>query len=139
MYFLWSIMDKIEKSLTFEEKLKNRIRESIGELLSDEDLKKILERGVDEALFQRKQIPVNSWEEVKFSPSFVDKTVQELLGEKMKEVLTTYLKENTVKLDQAISDAVKIGIGNCLITSLNDRFRDLLITLPSAIRQQLEK
>jgi hypothetical protein len=42
--------NEIQTNETFEGKLKTRIRESIGDLLSDDDLKKIIDRGLEEFL-----------------------------------------------------------------------------------------
>ena len=36
--------DDLVKSMSFEEKVKERVKDSIGDLLTDEDLNKILKR-----------------------------------------------------------------------------------------------
>ncbi len=56
-------MSSIVAQQSFEEKVMGRIRESIGELMSDEDLKRIVEKGIDRALFERHEIG-DSWKAV---------------------------------------------------------------------------
>lgn len=104
----------------------DRIRDSIGELMSDEDLKKIIERGIEKALFERKEVS-DGWRNTKVIPSFVDTMVEKLLKDRMDEAIRAWLKENNERVQTAVDEAVKIGAGGCLITALNTRFEDVFM------------
>lgn len=40
-----------DRTPTLEEKIEARVKEQIGDLVSDEDLKRIIEKGIHKALF----------------------------------------------------------------------------------------
>ncbi len=46
---------EVAKSMSFEEKMKDRIKESIGELITDEELSIMVKRGFRGSLFQAYQ------------------------------------------------------------------------------------
>lgn len=49
-------MSEVAVSKTFEQKMEEKIKESIGEMMESEDLKKIIERGIELAFFKQKEI-----------------------------------------------------------------------------------
>lgn len=56
---------EVTTAVSFEQRMKDRIRESIGELISDEELQKMVHRGVEEVFFKpgTKKINPGSWQE----------------------------------------------------------------------------
>ncbi len=122
---------------TFEQKLMARIRESIGELMSEEDLKKILDRGVEEALFSRKPELDQYQRVIRTNPSFVENAVKELLAEKMKDAVDKWCITNSQILTEAIEQAVKVGIGKCMLDALDYKMQGLLMNLRGEIEERL--
>jgi len=103
-------MNDIVKSKSFEDKMKDRVKESIGDLMTDEDLSKIVHRSMEEIFFTEKEIK-NSW-------GSVTKTIQPLSHEMVREILTPLIK---VKMNQfikqhssIIEDHIKTVIDNGL-------------------------
>jgi hypothetical protein len=120
---------------SFEEKLMGRIRDSIGELMSDEDLKRIVEKGIDRALFER-QSSGDSWNK-KVEPSLVDKAVQQFLAERMRAAVDAWILANPEKLDKAVNDAIVLGAGGCLLEAFNEKFRNAMFGMQEQMKQQL--
>jgi hypothetical protein len=126
-----SMSDTITTQATFEQKLLDRIRASIGELVSDEDLKKILERGVEAALFKGAEKKDYYGRTETVYPSFVEKAVSELLGAKMQAAVDGWIRDNQERFLSAVDEAVKLGVGRCLLSALDSRMNDLMYNLRS--------
>ena len=109
----------------------DRMRDSIGELMSDEDLKKIVERGVEAAIFTGKEYG-DSWNRKK-DPSLIEKAVTELLSMRMKEAVDIWVKENPEKLEKAVADAIALGAGGCMMEAMNQKFQGAMMNLQHQI------
>lgn len=132
--------DAIEKPKTFEERMMDKIRDSIGDLMTAEDLKKIVERGVEEALFKRDINPQKThWNSVpERLPSLVDKMVEQFLKEAMATAVNKWMEENKEKLAGAVDNAIKIGAGNCMIDALDARVAGTFHAFGQMVREQLK-
>lgn len=110
---------------TFEQKMMDRIRDSISDLISDEDLKRIVERGIEKAMFEPKVIlGQGSWNN-RTEDSLVDKAVRQYLNERVQEAVNKWLAEHPDRMQKAVDDAVKAGIAGCVASSLDSRFGGL--------------
>lgn len=108
---------------TFEQKMMDRIKDSIGDLLSDDDLKRIVEQGIEKALFEKRTVHsgTGSWND-RVEDSLVDKAVREFLDERVTDAVNKWLDENPERMQLAVDDAVKAGIAGCVNRSLDSRF-----------------
>lgn len=113
----------IEKAKSFEEKMMDRIRESIGDLMSDDDLKTILERGIEKALFQERSVE-GHWQTTK-KPSVVDECIQIFLKERMLTEVKRWIEENPQKIEEAIEHTMKMGVAKCVDYALENRFHNM--------------
>lgn len=105
---------------TFEQKMMERIRESIGELMTEDDLKRIVERGVEQALFTRKEY--GQAYDRRIEPSLVEKAVEKFLAQKMEAAVNRWIADNQDHLKSAVDAAVKAGVGGCLLSALDHKF-----------------
>jgi hypothetical protein len=111
---------EIAKSQTFEEKMMERIRTSIGELMSDEDLKKLVERGIEKALFTPRE-EKGAWHTT-VKPSIVDECVVKFVEARAKAAVDEWLKTHPEQIEAALHSAVKAGVGGCILQTLDSRF-----------------
>lgn len=110
----------IEKTKSFEEKMMDRIRESIGDLMTDEDLKKILEKGIEKALFQERSVE-GRYSTTK-NPSIVDECITKFLQTRMNEEVGKWIKENPEKIEAAIQHTMQMGVAKCVDYALENKF-----------------
>ena len=113
-------MNELTTQSTFEERMKSRIRESIGELMTDEELGKIVSRCTEEVFF--KPIKVNGTYSDRFKPPAVHQIIEELLAEKVKQVVAQYIKANEEKLMVEVNKVITAGIGNAVLSAIQQRF-----------------
>ena len=122
---------------SLEERITARIHESIGDLITDDDLKAMIARGVEQALFKPRIRPgVGQWGSDETLPSVVDEIVAKLLGEKMTAAVEQYLKDNPEKLDAAVKDAIAKGAGACFMSYLDSKFQSVFTAGVSTLQMQ---
>ena len=133
-----TMSNEIQTNETFEEKLKTRIRESIGDLLSDDDLKKIIDRGLEEVFFTEKVINSGHYSNNKqITPPLIHQMIKELLQPNVDEIIKQYIYEHESEINEIIHNTVQEGIGTCLVKAINSMFQNQMFTLESNIRNQL--
>lgn len=126
----------IEQPKTFEERVLGRIKDSIGDLVTDADLKAMVERGIETALFGPREISDRYGNKSRL-PSLVDEAVQKFVAERASAAVDEYLKANPEAIDKAIRGAINDGIGKCLLGALDNRFSWVFQELAEKARQGL--
>lgn len=66
---------------SFEDRMKDRIKESIGELITDAELSELVKRGIDQAFFTERT-ENNGWNTTKV-PSLMSSIVKDLMKERV--------------------------------------------------------
>ncbi|HXS59268.1 MAG TPA: hypothetical protein VN703_00450 [Candidatus Sulfopaludibacter sp.] len=128
---------EIEKSKTFEQKMKDRVRESIGDLLSDEDLSKIVKTCMDDIFFKEKEIK-DHWGHVKGrEPPLLHNLVEKLLQPSMDKALKEYMAENSEHVLKSIDEVIKMGAGQAFIKALDTMFNNRLSDLRNNMTSDL--
>lgn len=121
---------------TFEQKLMERIRASIGELMTDADLKNLVERGMDKALFEPQRIK-GRYGDFETRPPFVQTVVAELLKEQMRVAVAKWVEEHPDQVAASVEKAVTLGAGGCLMEAITFQFQEQLHQLRQGISEKL--
>lgn len=133
-------MTGIIQSKTFEERMKERIRDSIGDLISDEDLSKMVDRSLEEVFFKERANPkrtsyYNSGEPDTLPPLLHD-IVKTAMTEQVSEAVKEYIANNRDQVDASIKTVLEQGMGNALISALNGVFSTQLASLQVNLANQ---
>ena len=125
----------IQKS--FQEKMKERIKESIGELMSDEELKNLVDRGLEEAFFRERKLNSNSWESDKYEKPLIHEILKELLRKSVDKHVSEFIDGHSDDVMEAIKEIHSLGIGNALLNAVNKKFSTDIFNLQTNIEQRL--
>lgn len=112
---------QVQPRALFEERILGRIRESIGELMTDEELKAIIERGVEKVFFEPTE--VRSGYSTTTKPALIDGILQELLKDQVFKLVSAYIKENNEEVIEAIEKIIKQGMGKALLDAITWQFQ----------------
>jgi hypothetical protein len=95
------MMSEVATTKDFQERVFARIRDQIGELLSDEDLKRLVDSAMERAFFEPLRIKDNwgSWRTE--TPSF-QKWISALVEERVKAGIADWIKANDAKIQEQI-------------------------------------
>lgn len=112
-------MTAIATTETLEQRLTKRLHESIGDLITDADLKAMVERGMDKALFQPRESS-ERWGSPR--PPLVDALVERFLEAKMQAAVEQWLKDNPDKIDAMLQSAIQKGAGAAFMHYIDSKF-----------------
>jgi hypothetical protein len=126
----------IEKAKSFEEKMKERIKDGIGDLLSDDDIKKLIDAGMQDTFFKPSKIKVNAYDH-KDGPTLLQSIIQENLQPAVDKAVKEYINEHPEEVMAAINDCISGGMAKALLRSIDSTFSLQLWQLKDSIQNQL--
>lgn len=126
----------IAKQNSFEERMKERIRDSIGELITDEELSRLVNTATNEVFFKPRYEKHGFRTEEK--PPFLHEIVKELLRETVRDEVRVFINENKEDVIKQIKDVVSLGMGQALFNSINQMFASSLSNLEGEIRDKIQ-
>ena len=132
--------DEVVIAQTFEQKMKARIKEGIGDLISDEELSKMVTRSMEEIFFTPKKNPKKDYynsREPDTVPPLIHEIVQQCLQPAVNSAVNDYVKTHSEEVLQEINKVVTAGVGNALITAMNMQFQSQLFTFQTNLVNQL--
>lgn len=125
---------------TFETKLRNKIKDSIGDLISNDDLSKLVHRSLEEVFFTPRKNPnrsyYNSNEPDTIAPLLHD-IVKETLQPMVTEVIKEYITKNNDEVLKAVKEVVTAGVGNAVVIAMNMQFQNQILTFQTNVQNQL--
>jgi len=101
----------IEASKTFQERMFERIREQMGDLMTDEDLKRIVDTAMQKAFFEERVTFDNYNRSTTREPVFVE-LIREHLKEQVTGAVRDWLRANHDEVVKQIDAAIAKGMFN---------------------------
>jgi len=130
----------IDAQRSFQEKMHDKIRDSIGDLISNEELKVLVDKAVQELFFTERRIPgSNSWDSNNAEPPLIHEIVEELLMETVQDIVKVYFNEHPQEILKVVNQVVKEGLGSALMSALTSSFQNDLITFKAGIENKLQQ
>ena len=111
----------LAKVESFEERLKQRIRDSIGELLTDEELSTMVRRSVEEIFFKPRERR-NLYHTEELAP-LLHEIVKGLVDKRIEGAVEAYIDDHADKVEPLIAEAIKEGIGVAVLAGIRSAFR----------------
>jgi hypothetical protein len=130
-------MSAIIENKTFEERMKDRIKDSIGDLITDEDLTKLVNRGIDDVFF-KKVVVRDGYRDQKELPSLMESIVKELLQEKVRLFALEYVRAHEKEVLETLDKVVIEGAGKAVLAALTGLFQNQLYSLQANIQSQFQ-
>ena len=106
---------QIVKSQTFEEKLGERIKKDIGDLIPDKDLQEIVKQAMHKAFFHEKVIYDKFHRETHREIPFIIEHVKDLIEDRVDKQIKSWMAEHDKAIMKMINDKIEEGImGVCM-------------------------
>ena len=127
-----------QSELEFQEKLKERIRQGLGDLMPDAVLAGIVARGIEEAFFkpQRRPSP-NQWSNPETYPSWLVEYLEKEVRNQVQLAVTEWIAANHAKVTEALDKALAKGLASAVLFSFDNLFRQQMETLQDGLRDQV--
>ena len=133
--------NEVSTPQTFEQRMKDRIRESIGDLITDEELQRMVERGVEEVFFKTgtKVINPGSYNSrTEETPSLIHQMVKELLEPTVRAAVVEYVNSHPDEVAAVIEKIVSEGVGEAVVKAVSSIFSGSMTNLQMNIMNQLQ-
>ena len=126
----------------FQEKVAERIRASIGDLMPDDVLKGMVERALEESLFKEKIVQTrDNWNnprsEVK--PAFLPGFVADLVKERVDVAVREHIAARSDQINALIQEEIGKGLGEALLKSVRALFLGDLIAFQNNVQNSLAR
>lgn len=125
----------ITQQQSFEDRMMERIKSSIGDLITNEDLAKLVKKGIEDSFF-KPRIRKSGYSEIE-TPSLMTEIVTDLLTEQMKLATDQWVKNNSDEVAKVMDDVIKAGVGGALVTAMSSQFSNQLNDFRWNVEQQL--
>ena len=117
-------MTDMATTKSFADRMKERIRESIGELITDDDLLKMVERGIDEVFFDERT--VRDGYRFRTVPPLIHSAVRESLDARMDVAVENWVRSHEDEVMHAVHQAVQQGAGEAILQAFRNHFAQAL-------------
>ncbi len=127
---------EITTSKTFQERMFERVREHMGDLLTEEDLKKIVDTALQKAFFEERKIRLGVGYRDEIRPAIFVEMIQTELQEQVKKALVQWLQDNNEVVQQTIEKVIQEGITKVVMQTLEARMTAPLYSFADQLRSQ---
>lgn len=129
--------NEVQQAKTLQERVGDRIRDQIGDLMTDADLKTLVDQALHDAFF-KETIIRGEWgrgDTVKPAPAVA--LVRDLLKERVDAACATWLAEHKDALGAHIDEAIGNGMLKFFTTWLDSKVQQDLFTFGNNLRNSL--
>lgn len=128
--------DEVVATKSLEERITARLHESISELVTEADLKQIVERGVEDFFFKprKERHGHDGW--TRDVPPLITELVDKHLKTAMERTIGDWLVAHPDQLQRAMDDAIRRGVADALTRTLDERFRLIFENTIQTLRAQ---
>lgn len=118
---------------SFQERIFDRIREQIGELMTDEDLSKLVEAAVQKAFFEPR-VKTSGWS-TSTEPPLIVEIVEKLLRERVKDETANWLVKHQDDVTKIVQEALGRGFTAAVQSYIDSRMAGPMNTFAEQLRQ----
>jgi len=123
--------------LTFEDRIKQRIKDSIGDLMTDEDLQKILARGVEETFF-KPTYTKDQWGGLKIqNEPLITGIIKDQMSIKVKEEIEKWFAGNPELVKILLDKVIREGIIRVVLNGLDNKIQGPLMAFSSQVNAMM--
>jgi len=130
-------MGQIEITKDFQAKVGDRIRDAIGDLLTDEDIAAMVRKAVDDIFFTERKKPGGHFRDPIIEPPLIQSLIMDKVQPLVATALQVWIAEHPEEVKAAIETVLAQGIGGAILRALNDKFSGDMYTLQSNIMASL--
>ena len=126
----------IQPAKSLQERVGERIRDQIGDLLTDDDLKKLVETALHDAFFKERRESRQYGQDILHPPQIVEQ-VRKLLVDRVDAAVTVWLDEHRDEFTKHLDDAIGKGLSGLLQQWLDSKVQTELFQFGDRLKASL--
>ena len=127
----------VTENKTFEQKMADRIKDQIGDLIGAEDLQKLVAEGIKKAFFEEIKTYDRYGSLAGTKGPFITDVVKELLTEQVKEAVSKHFVDHAAEINVLIKELVEKGMAGILMGAINAKFQGDLYAFGNMVQQNI--
>ncbi len=127
--------NEIEKTQTFQEKISVKIKESIGDLITDEDLKPLIEESIEQLLLEPRIINRPGSYGNDTLPPLLQEILTPIITTQIKKAVDTYMAEHPKVFIAIIQDIIKTGFIKTMVDHLDYKMQTPLVQFQQQVSE----
>ena len=129
--------NEVTKPKSFEERMTERVKESIGDMIDDESLQKIVEKSINDAFFGFKPKYDQYQRMVGQEDPFITTVVRDLLKDRVTDATKKYFEDNAEAINAKVDQIVKDGLAKVVYDQFNAQFHGSLMAFGNMVRDNI--
>ena len=97
----------LTENKAFAERIFDRIKDGLGDLMTDDELKILLNRAVDEAFFKDRTVP-NGYHGTRQEPAHFVEMTRDLLKKEVQQQVTEYFEANREAIKEKVAEVLHV-------------------------------
>lgn len=122
----------LAENKAFAERIFDRIKDGLGDLMSDAELKVLLDRAIEEAFFKPRRTGPD-YNPTHHPPYFVE-MVRDLMKEAVEKQVKEHFTANAELIKEQVAETLQQGIGQAVLKALAAQWQDPLFQLEHNLR-----
>ena len=127
-------MTELTPQKSFQQKLEERIRKDIGELMPDEALAEIVNKAVEKAFFEDR-VSTGRYGETNRKPPWMVDAITELMEQQVRQAVEKWVADNNERLIQVVRERLDKGIVSAVINALDSIFSGFSFDMQNRFEQ----
>ncbi len=130
-------VNSISKNLSFEDKVSEKLKETIGDLITTDELKPLIEKGIQKTFFEDIITSSGGYYDPreKKNPLIVQ-MVKKHAKEHVTEFVEQWLKDNPEKIQEVLESTIKSGLGEIMLQAMTASFSNELCNFKYNVEQR---
>lgn len=122
---------------TLQERVGERIKQQIGELMTDEDMKTLVERAMNEAFFTERITKDEYGRERSRTPPQIVVIVKDLLQERVEASAKAWLEQHKDEFAKQLDDTIGAGFSKLMVAWLDQKVNGALFQFGQNLQTQM--
>lgn len=122
---------------SFDERMMDMMRENVGGLFTPEDLKKIVERGIEKLFFEAR-LTNSSYGRNDYKASLSEELVEKHIKEQVRIAIAEWIQNNPEKILPIIENAINKGITTHIMNAVENFFSNTFWQFGEQLKQQIQ-
>ena len=121
---------------TFQKRVYERIRDSIGDLMSDEDLQRLVETAMQKAFFEPVKIEGNYYQQTRIEPPWFVAAIKELLKERVKEAVKVWIETHPDEIAKLLDEVIAKGFVGIVLSYFEQQIKQPLWEFTNKLQEK---
>jgi hypothetical protein len=122
----------LTENKAFAERIFDRIKDGLGDLMTDDELKILLDRAVHEAFFKERTVP-NGHYGTKQEPAYFVQMTRDLLQKEVQAQVAEYIEVNRDAIKEKVAEVLQQGMGEAVLKAISFQLQAPLMSLHSSL------